>query len=173
MAGPTLLADPRPGRRPSIVLLATLVVAFTGAMAPKASATIEIQNYNDPAGDPTRITYRMFAGEPEPLGDRHVIIPASALAAQRRRSCSIGSPASAWTPEDESAASLLLQMSSSPVSAGSGSAASATARMAALALPKALEFDAPRAPGAQSRGSASPAVQAQTPSSLFGLAKRR
>ena len=67
MAGPTLLADPRPGRRPSIVLLATLVVAFTGAMAPNASATIEIQNYNDPAGDPTRITYRMFAGEPEPL----------------------------------------------------------------------------------------------------------
>ena len=67
MAGPTLLADPRPGRRPSLVLLATLVVAFMGAMAAKASATIEIQNYNDPAGDPTRITYRMFAGEPEPL----------------------------------------------------------------------------------------------------------
>ena len=37
------------------------------AMAPKASATLEIQNYNDPAGDPTRITYRLFAGEPEPL----------------------------------------------------------------------------------------------------------
>ena len=67
MACPALLADPRPGRRPRIVLLATLVVAFMGAMAPKASATIEIQNYNNPAGDPTLITYRMFAGGPDPL----------------------------------------------------------------------------------------------------------
>jgi hypothetical protein len=67
MACPTLIADPRPGRRPGIVLLTTLVLAFMGAMAPQASATIEIQNYNDPAGDPTRITYGMFAGGPEPL----------------------------------------------------------------------------------------------------------
>ncbi len=48
-------------------MLATLVVAFMGAMAGTASATLEIQNYNDPAGDPTLITYRMFAGGPEPL----------------------------------------------------------------------------------------------------------
>jgi hypothetical protein len=48
-------------------LLATLVVTFMGAMAATASATLEIQNYNDPAGDPTLITYRMFAGGPEPL----------------------------------------------------------------------------------------------------------
>lgn len=67
MSHPTLLADPRPGRRPRILLLATLVVAFMGAMAATASATLEIQNYNDPAGDPTLITYRMFAGGPEPL----------------------------------------------------------------------------------------------------------
>jgi hypothetical protein len=50
-----------------MLLLATLVVAFMAAMAPKASATLEIQSYNDPAGDPTRITYRLFAGGPEPL----------------------------------------------------------------------------------------------------------
>ncbi len=67
MACPTLLADPRPRRRRRIVLLATLVVAFMGAMAPQASATLEVQSYNNPAGDPTRITYRMFAGGPEPL----------------------------------------------------------------------------------------------------------
>lgn len=67
MSHPTLFADPRRGRRPRLLLLATLVVAFMGAMASTASATLEIQNYNDPAGDPTLITYRMFAGGPEPL----------------------------------------------------------------------------------------------------------
>jgi hypothetical protein len=67
MSHPTLLAGPRPGRQPRLLLLATLVVAFMAAMAPKASATLEIQNYNDPAGDPTLITYRLFAGGPEPL----------------------------------------------------------------------------------------------------------
>jgi hypothetical protein len=50
-----------------MLLLAILVMAFMAAMAPNASATLEIQNYNDPAGDPTRITYRLFAGGPEPL----------------------------------------------------------------------------------------------------------
>ena len=64
---PTLFADPRRRRRPRLLLLATLVVAFMGAMAATASATLEIQNYNNPAGDPTLITYRMFAGGPEPL----------------------------------------------------------------------------------------------------------
>ena len=67
MSHPTHLADPRPGRRPRLLLLATLVVAFMGAMAATASATLEIQNYNNPAGDPTLITYRLFAGGPEPL----------------------------------------------------------------------------------------------------------
>jgi hypothetical protein len=63
----TLFADPRRGRRPRLLLLATLVAAFMGAMAATASATLEIQNYNNPAGDPTLITYRLFAGGPEPL----------------------------------------------------------------------------------------------------------
>ena len=49
------------------MLLATLVAAFMAATAPEASATLEIQNYNNPAGDPTPITYRLFAGGPEPL----------------------------------------------------------------------------------------------------------
>jgi len=44
-----------------------LVVAFMAAPASEASATLELQNYNNPAGDPTLITYRLFAGGPEPL----------------------------------------------------------------------------------------------------------
>jgi len=63
MSHPMLLADPRRGRRPRILFLATLVVAFMAAMAAKASATLEIQSYNDPAGDPTLITYRLFASD--------------------------------------------------------------------------------------------------------------
>ena len=63
MSHPMLLAEPRRGRRPRILLLATLVVAFMAAMAAEASATLEIQSYNDPAGDPTLITYRLFASD--------------------------------------------------------------------------------------------------------------
>jgi hypothetical protein len=61
MSHPTLLADSRHDRRPRVFLLATLVVVFMAAMAAKASATIEVQNYNDPAGDPTKFTYQEFA----------------------------------------------------------------------------------------------------------------
>jgi hypothetical protein len=60
MSHPTLLADSRHDRRPRVFLLATLVVVFMAAMAAKASATIEVQNYNDPAGDPTTIEYQLF-----------------------------------------------------------------------------------------------------------------
>jgi hypothetical protein len=59
MSHPTLLAEPRHDRRPRVLLLAGLVVVFMAAMAAKASATIEVQNYNDPAGDPTAFTYQL------------------------------------------------------------------------------------------------------------------
>jgi hypothetical protein len=36
-----------------------LVIAFMAVFAAKASATIEVQNYNDPAGDPTALTYQL------------------------------------------------------------------------------------------------------------------
>jgi hypothetical protein len=61
MSHPTLLAESRYDRRPRVFLLATLVVVFMAAMAAKASATIEVQNYNDPAGDPTTFQYQLFA----------------------------------------------------------------------------------------------------------------
>jgi hypothetical protein len=66
MSHPTLLADPRRGRA-RVTLLAFLVVAFMGAMAAKASATLEVQNYNNPAGDPTAITYHLFTGLDTPF----------------------------------------------------------------------------------------------------------
>ena len=45
-------------------MLATLVVLFMAAMAAKASATVEVQNYNDPAGDPTKFVYQLFGADP-------------------------------------------------------------------------------------------------------------
>ncbi|MEN3280027.1 MAG: hypothetical protein V7607_1167 [Solirubrobacteraceae bacterium] len=45
-------------------MLATLVVMFMAAMAAKASATVEVQNYTDPAGDPTTFTYQLFGADP-------------------------------------------------------------------------------------------------------------
>jgi hypothetical protein len=59
MSHPTLLAEPRHDRRPRVFLLAGLVVLFMAAMAAKASATIEVQNYTDPAGDPTTFQYQL------------------------------------------------------------------------------------------------------------------
>ena len=60
MSHPPLLADAEHERRPRLFLLAGLVVVFMAAMAAKASATIEVQNYLDPAGDPTTFTYQLF-----------------------------------------------------------------------------------------------------------------
>jgi hypothetical protein len=61
MSHPTFAADARHDRRPRLFLLSGLVVVFMAAMAAKASATIEVQNYNDPAGDPTVFTYQLTA----------------------------------------------------------------------------------------------------------------
>jgi hypothetical protein len=50
-------------RRSRVCLLAGLVVMFLAATAAKASATIEMQNYNDPAGDPATFTYQLFGAD--------------------------------------------------------------------------------------------------------------
>jgi len=50
-------------RRSRAFLLAGLVVMFMAATAAKASATIEVQNYNDPAGDPATFTYQLFGAD--------------------------------------------------------------------------------------------------------------
>ena len=47
------------------LLVAFLVLGFTGASASQAWATLEIQSYNDPAGDPTPMSYMLLtAGQP-------------------------------------------------------------------------------------------------------------
>jgi hypothetical protein len=43
--------------------VAVLVLAFTGAMAPSAWATLEIQSNNNPAGDPTVHSYALYNGD--------------------------------------------------------------------------------------------------------------
>jgi hypothetical protein len=45
--------------RHRLLLLGLLIVAFMAATTADASATLEIQNDNDPTGDPTAITYRL------------------------------------------------------------------------------------------------------------------
>lgn len=50
-----------------MLLMAFLVLAFMGASASQAWATLEIQSYNDPAGDPTLMSYMLLtAGQPSP-----------------------------------------------------------------------------------------------------------
>jgi hypothetical protein len=50
-----------------MLLVALLVLGFTGAYASQAWATLEIQSYNDPAGDPTPMSYMLLtAGQPSP-----------------------------------------------------------------------------------------------------------
>jgi hypothetical protein len=44
-----------------MLAVAGLVLALMAVFAAKASATIEVQNYNDPAGDPTTFTYQLTA----------------------------------------------------------------------------------------------------------------
>jgi hypothetical protein len=64
MSDPRPLAEARSDRRTRALLLVGLVAIFMAVTAAKASATIEIQNYNDPAGDPTVFTYQLFGADP-------------------------------------------------------------------------------------------------------------
>jgi hypothetical protein len=63
MRQPTPVATRRRGPRTRILLVAVLVLAFTGAMAPSAWATLEIQSNNNPAGDPTVQSYALYNGD--------------------------------------------------------------------------------------------------------------
>jgi hypothetical protein len=55
-------------RRSKIVLLTFLVVSFMAATAADAWATLEIQSYNDPAGDKTVMSYRLLNADGQPVG---------------------------------------------------------------------------------------------------------
>jgi hypothetical protein len=59
----TPVATRRRGPRTRILLVAVLVLAFSGAMASNAWATLEIQSNNNPAGDPTLQTYALYNGD--------------------------------------------------------------------------------------------------------------
>ena len=59
----TPVATRRRGPRTRILLVAVLVLAFSGAMASNAWATLEIQSNNNPAGDPTPQTYALYNGD--------------------------------------------------------------------------------------------------------------
>jgi hypothetical protein len=56
----TSVATRRRGPRTRILLVAVLVLAFSGAMASNAWATLEIQSNNNPAGDATLQTYALY-----------------------------------------------------------------------------------------------------------------
>jgi hypothetical protein len=59
----TPVATRRRGPRTRIMLVAILVLAFSGAMASNAWATLEIQSNNNPAGDPTPQSYALYNGD--------------------------------------------------------------------------------------------------------------
>jgi hypothetical protein len=48
-------------------LVAFLVLSFFAATAAEAGATVEIQSYNDPAGDPTVMSYRLLTPDGQPV----------------------------------------------------------------------------------------------------------
>jgi hypothetical protein len=50
------------------MLVAVLVMSFFAATAGEAWATLEIQSYNDPAGDATLMTYRLLTPDGQPIG---------------------------------------------------------------------------------------------------------
>jgi hypothetical protein len=62
-----------------MLAVAVLVVILMAAMAPKASATLGIQTFNDPAGDPTVQTYALLRdGQPVlglPKGNPFTLVP--------------------------------------------------------------------------------------------------
>jgi hypothetical protein len=60
MSHATPVATRRRGPRTRILLVAVLVLAFSGAMASNAWATLEIQSNNNPGGDPTLQSYALY-----------------------------------------------------------------------------------------------------------------
>lgn len=102
----------------------------------------------------------------------HPLEPSKAASGEKitARRASTHSRSPTWTPEDETAASLLLQMSSSPTSMRSSSAPSSVgvppfalpARRMSLTLAGEVEG---------MRGNGGARIQAETPSSLLGLGR--
>jgi hypothetical protein len=64
----TSVATRRRVPRSRALLVAALVLSFFAATAAEAGATLEIQSYNDPAGDATVMTYRLLTSAGQPLG---------------------------------------------------------------------------------------------------------
>jgi hypothetical protein len=86
MSHPTVLADPTHDRRPRLLAVAVLVVAFMAMTAAKASATIEVQNYTDPAGDTTTFTYQLIANQIPGAFEPTAVIGSDVLGDGQKRS---------------------------------------------------------------------------------------
>jgi hypothetical protein len=90
----TPVATRRRGPRTRILLVAVLVLAFSGAMASNAWATLEIQSSNNPAGDPTPQTYALYNGDGTlRAGLKGNLNPFSLTEGERR---SVGPPAGTY-----------------------------------------------------------------------------
>jgi len=91
----TSVATGRRGPRFRMLLVAALVLAFSGAMASNAWATLEIQSNNNPAGDPTLQTYALYNGDGTlRAGLKDGLNPFTLTAGERR---SVGPPAGTYT----------------------------------------------------------------------------
>jgi hypothetical protein len=64
----TTVATRRRVPRSRTLLVAVLVLSFFAATAAEAGATLEIQSYNNPAGDPTLMSYQLLNGDGTPRG---------------------------------------------------------------------------------------------------------
>jgi len=90
----TSVATGRRGPRFRMLLVAALVLAFSGAMASNAWATLEIQSNNNPAGDPTLQTYALYNEDGSLRGGlKDGLNPFTLTAGERR---SVGPPAGVY-----------------------------------------------------------------------------
>jgi hypothetical protein len=69
-----------------MLMVAVLVVVFMATIAAKASATIEVQNYTDPAGDPTTFTYQLIANQIPGAFEPTAVIASDVLGDGQKRS---------------------------------------------------------------------------------------
>jgi hypothetical protein len=69
-----------------MLMVAVLVVVFMAAIAAKASATIEVQNYTDPAGDPTTFSYQLIANQIPGAFEPSAVIATDVLGGGQKRS---------------------------------------------------------------------------------------
>jgi hypothetical protein len=91
----TSVATGRRGPRFRMLLVAALVLAFSGAMASNAWATLEIQSNNNPAGDATLQTYALYNSDGTlRAGLKDNLNPFTLTEGERR---SVGPPAGTYT----------------------------------------------------------------------------